>query len=324
MHKCTAPCDKILCVIRCCDIIENALRLNSGDAIGADSFLPVLIYIVLKSNPPCFYASIRYISVYHDPSKLLQRAGYCLTSLDVAARFIENINTSQLSNMSSAQFLAESPNNVRKSVQITDIVNIPADSSTSVMLFGDTEICTPKILLQQLQYYDREVGFQEDTLYSKGGSVAILEKEIAIRLGKEAAIFVPSCSLANHIAIRFHCQKTQRYRCIVQEQSHVYNDSGDSLSKISGIQLIPLGYDKILFTLDELNQTIKRSEEGILPNPVGCVSIETPVKRKYNQAPKIELLENICEICRIRGLPTHFDGARLFMLSTFTGISPNR
>src|SRR5438552_1394667 len=66
--------------------------------------------------------------------------------------------------------------------------------------------------------------FTEDN-YSLGGSVEELESKFAEMLGKECAVFLPTGTLANHLAIRLLAN--QRSKVIVQSESHLYLDSGD-------------------------------------------------------------------------------------------------
>src|SRR5205823_10237421 len=66
-------------------------------------------------------------------------------------------------------------------------------------------------------------GVAEDD-YSRGGIVAELEYRIAALLGKEAAVFMPSGTLANHLALRLLARSGRRV--LVQHESHLYNDEG--------------------------------------------------------------------------------------------------
>ena len=80
-------------------------------------------------------------------------------------------------------------------------------------------------------------GIAEDD-YSRGGVVAELETRIAALLGKEAAVFMPSGTLANHLALRLLARSGRRV--LVQHESHLYNDEGDSAQQLSGLNLLPL------------------------------------------------------------------------------------
>ena len=75
--------------------------------------------------------------------------------------------------------------------------------------------------------------------YSNGGAVAALEAHFAEVLGKERAVFLPTGTLANHLAVRTLAGGTGR--AIVQAESHLFNDSGDCVQTLSGITLMPLG-----------------------------------------------------------------------------------
>ena len=84
------------------------------------------------------------------------------------------------------------------------------------------------LLLGRLAEIQSESGLSPDN-YSLGGSVADLENHFAAALGKESAIYMPTGTLANHLAIRALCGG--KPRAIVQEQSHLYHDCGDCVTR---------------------------------------------------------------------------------------------
>ena len=149
--------------------------------------------------------------------------------------------------------------------------------------------------------------------------VETLEKRFAEVLGKQAAIFMPTGTLANHLAIRRLCGN--RPRAIVQERSHLYNDTGDCVQRLSGINMIPLGNGKTCFSVDELAKAFESSEIGRVANSIGALMIESPVRRKDGQIVPLEDMKSITSMCRERGVGTHLDGARLYMMSAATGVS---
>jgi len=75
------------------DIINVA---NEGVPTGADEFLPLLIYVVLKTNPPHLHSNIKFISQFRNPNKLLEETGYYLTQLEAAVSFLEIVDASRL------------------------------------------------------------------------------------------------------------------------------------------------------------------------------------------------------------------------------------
>ncbi|SCV74335.1 BQ2448_6767 [Microbotryum intermedium] len=98
-----APRDKLICLLNCCKILFGLIRQVSKDQ-GADSFIPFLIYVVLKSNPEHLISNIQYIQRFRNPDKLTGEGGYYLSSLNGAISFIEHMDASSLSNMTQAEF----------------------------------------------------------------------------------------------------------------------------------------------------------------------------------------------------------------------------
>lgn len=187
----------------------------------------------------------------------------------------------------------------------------------TVIFRGDGEPKTPAMMLQQLAEFDREFTLEADS-YSLGGNVEQLEKKCAEMLGKEAAVFMPTGTLANHLAIRKLCGV--KPRAIVQEQSHLYNDSGDCATRLSHINLIPLVKECPYFTREALKTAVEQSESGRVINPVGAVMIESPVRRQAGKIMPFDEMKAVTDYCRDKRIGTHLDGARLYMMSGATGI----
>lgn len=192
---------------------------------------------------------------------------------------------------------------------------------TLVSFGGDGEPKSPRTMLQTLIEFEEEFGFEADS-YSLGGNVQQIEEKMAELLGKEAAIFMPTGTLANHLAVRILCGN--KPRAIVQEQSHLYQDSGDCVSRLSNINLLPLAKDRPHFTVEELKRAVEDSELGRVLTPVGALMIESPVRRQEGKVVPFDEMQAITDYCRERGIGTHLDGARLYMMSGATGISVKR
>jgi threonine aldolase len=171
-------------------------------------------------------------------------------------------------------------------------------------------------LLAQLAEDDRIAADE----FSLGGTVERLEKEMAELLGKEAAVFMPSGTLANHLAVRLLARRGRRV--LVQRESHMYCDTGDCVPELSGITLAPLAPDKTSFTLEDVAAEIAREEEGRVRTPIGAISIESPVRRRQGEVFDFGEIQRITSFARERGIGLHLDGARLFLAVPYTGIAP--
>lgn len=99
MYK--APRDKLVCILNCCKVINNLLlnaSISSNDnPPGADEFLPVLIFVTIKANPPQLHSNLLYIQRYRRQSRLVSEAAYFFTNILSAESFIWNIDARSLS-----------------------------------------------------------------------------------------------------------------------------------------------------------------------------------------------------------------------------------
>ena len=190
-------------------------------------------------------------------------------------------------------------------------------ASTRVRMTGDGLGLTAGDQARLLGQLADEGRIDRDS-YSNGGTVQQLEEQVAALLGKERAVFMPTGTLANHLAVRALAGGTGR--AIVQAESHLFNDSGDCVQTLSAITLMPLALGRATFTLEELQDVIRRTASGRVARPVSVISIETPVRRRSGETFDEAEMDRVTTFARREGIRLHLDGARLFLQSAYTGI----
>ncbi len=156
--------------------------------------------------------------------------------------------------------------------------------------------------------------------FSLGGAVERLEQRMAGLLGKEMAVFMPTGTLANHVAVRLLARRGRRV--LVQRESHLYCDCGDCVPELSGLNLVPLAPGRTSFTFDEVTAEAAYEDEGRVRTPIGAISIELPVRRRQGEVFDHAEMQRIIGFARKRGIGLHLDGARLFLAAPYTGIAP--
>jgi threonine aldolase len=184
---------------------------------------------------------------------------------------------------------------------------------------GDGIGITPREYASLLSRLCQSKDVAEDD-YLLGGEIEAFERHWAGLLGKEAAIFMPSGTLANQLALRV-LAGTKR-RVIVPELSHVYNDTGDACQTLSGLTLMPLAPGRATFTRTEVDAVLTRTAGGRVASDVGAIVIESPIRRLTGQMFDWDEAKRISTFARERGIAMHLDGARLFIASAYSGVSP--
>ncbi len=200
----------------------------------------------------------------------------------------------------------------------TFAVECPLSSkdSEAVYFINDGVFYRPEDFINKLQELNTANAIGRDN-YGYGGDLEKLLKKFIEITGKEAAVYLPTGTLANQLAISFLCGNNTK--AFVQETSHVYRDEADAAQTIFNKRLIPLARGKAHFTVEELKNSVKYHQEGeVFVGGVGVVSIETPVRRCENQFFPLEEIKKISTYCKENGYKMHLDGARLHMATAFT------
>jgi threonine aldolase len=161
---------------------------------------------------------------------------------------------------------------------------------------------------------EAEVG---DDVYGEDPTVNQLQDDIAGLLDTEAALFVPSGTMANQIAL--HVLTDPGDEVILDATSHIYNYETGAAGVLSGIQLHPVATPDGLLTPEAVETAIR---------PAGAVFARSRVLALENTANKaggrvysLERVRAVTEVARTHGLHTLLDGARLWNAAAATGIS---
>ena len=198
---------------------------------------------------------------------------------------------------------------------------LPAQAATPpsddrVYAYGDGVPYTP-VEYSKLLTRLAEAGELESDDFSRGGVVAKLETRMAEVLGKEAAVWLPTGTLANQIAVRMLAGS--RRRVLVQAESHLFNDCGDCCQTLSGLHLVPLAKGQATFSLDEVERASNDAQSGRVLAPIGAIQIETPVRRRAGERFDFGEMTKIAAWARERRIGLHLDGARLLLDAAYTG-----
>jgi len=167
-------------------------------------------------------------------------------------------------------------------------------------------------------------GDLEQDYYSNGGVVEELEKRMADVLGKERAVFLPTGTLANHLAVRLLCEARGGRRVVTQAESHLANDAGDDCATLAGLRVVGLAPGEVGLTLEQVQAEHARARASRVKVGIGAISIESPVRRKLGGVFDFDELSRISAWAGAEGIGRHLDGARLFIAAAYTGIPVSR
>lgn len=147
-----------------------------------------------------------------------------------------------------------------------------------------------------------------DDVYGEDPTVNELESHVAGMFGMEAAIFCPSGTMTNQIAIKCHTQPGDEIIC--DQLSHVYIYEGGGIAFNSGSSVRPLAGNLGRITAEQAAEAI--NPDDIHKPPTSLVSLENTANRGGGSCYKFNEIEKIKEICLQHKIALHLDGARLF------------
>ncbi len=161
---------------------------------------------------------------------------------------------------------------------------------------------------------DAEVG---DDVYGEDPTINHLEQRAAEIFQREAAIFIPSGTMGNQVAIKVHTKPGQEVIC--EERGHIFNYEMAMLSHFSGCLARPIFGEDGFLTWSEIQ---KRIAPGIYYRAqTGLISLENTHNMAGGTVWPQRQFDEICDGAHSAGLPVHLDGARIFNAAAATGKS---
>ncbi len=148
-------------------------------------------------------------------------------------------------------------------------------------------------------------------------TVDLLQEEVAGILGKEAALFMPSGTMANQIAVRTHCKPGDEFLC--EEGCHIYNYEQGAFAQLSGLVAHTIRGEAGILRRGDVEGTIRPRNEHMVRTRLLC--LENTHNRAAGRIQPFPVIEELEAWARAGGLALHLDGARLFHAVVATGIT---
>lgn len=149
--------------------------------------------------------------------------------------------------------------------------------------------------------------------YGAGGAVEALEQEVAQILGKPAAVFMPSGTMAQQIALRIHADRRNTRAVAWHPTCHLELHEDKAYQRLHDLVGVNVGNPRRLFTLEELSAA---------PEPLAAVLFELPQREIGGLLPPWDELCAQVELVKRRGAAAHLDGARLWESTPFYSKTP--
>ncbi len=159
-----------------------------------------------------------------------------------------------------------------------------------------------------------EVG---DDVFGEDPTVQKLEKEVASLLGKEAAVYVPSGTMSNQMALRVHSQPGDEV--ILEGDAHIRHYEGAAAAGLSGLQLYPVYGDRGILNASQVAAAVRGQHDWDPQTSLVC--LENTHNRAGGTVYPLETVRAISDVARENGLAMHLDGARLWNASVASGTS---
>ncbi len=159
-----------------------------------------------------------------------------------------------------------------------------------------------------------EVG---DDVIDRDPTCERLQERIAAMLGKEDALFMPSGTMTNQVAVRIHCKPGDEFLC--ESGCHIYNYEQGAFAQLSGLVARTVEGKSGVLEVEQLMGLLRPAADHMTHTRLVC--LENTHNRGAGRIQPISSVQRICAWARANELRTHLDGARLFNAIVATGIS---
>ncbi len=183
-----------------------------------------------------------------------------------------------------------------------------------IELRSDTFTKPTKEMLDYM--FNAEVG---DDVWEEDYTAKALEEKVASMFGMEAALFCPSGTMANQIAIKVHTQSGDEVIC--DYSSHVYQYEGGGIAFNSSASVKLLNGDRGKLSVNLIESALR--EDNVHYPRTSLVSVENTTNKGGGACYDIKTLEELSVFCKCKKLNFHMDGARLFHAMVYTNTKPN-
>lgn len=156
-----------------------------------------------------------------------------------------------------------------------------------------------------------------DDVYGEDPTVNHLEEMSASLMGKEKAVFVPSGTMGNQLAILGHCRPGTEV--IMEADSHIYYYEAAAASVFAGIQPRPLAGRGGIFSAEMMEEAVR--DEDIHQPPTSLVCLENTHNRAGGRVIPLDKMDEIYAAACRHKLPLHLDGARIFNAAVAMGVA---
>ena len=160
-----------------------------------------------------------------------------------------------------------------------------------------------------------------DDVYRDDPTVLALERRVADILGKDDAVFVPTGTMSNQVAVRAHCEPGDLL--VIDRNGHIVLSEAGAAAALSGVTVKPLAGVRGIFGPDDVREAMGARHDFVpvhLSPPRTLLCVENTHNAGGGAVWSLDAVHKVCDTARSLGLALHLDGARLWHASAASGV----